>query len=409
MGRFFGGERFGRPQFLAGLLLLTFLAQALWLVDRGVRHFPNNGQGFVIHEGLGQWRGEWIAGANFSARLDEWTGLPPVENNEGFDPHHSALWYLVASSPFVLSANAAAVDSQTHRDWLAAVPNLAFGLLLGASLWYVARRLYGNAGGYVALALYCFSPRIICNAALWFAQPELGATWGAFGAVFTAIAVAHTLYAPREVVLWNWRRILLLGLSLALAVGSQFSLAVLLPLSLGFMLYLAPMRRGSAMMIWIAACGVGLIILFASYFFHVGVFWRAIQHASFWGVSGGAFLMSGAYQQGIERFGQSSPALVLALPTALIAYVAWPRARYFGNTAPLLVALLFLVLGLGTPHYPGLGFHLAALPFLFAFVGGVVADLLETGQRSLALACAGALLVASGLWNVWQLIRLASG
>ena len=24
--------------------------------------------------------------------------------------------------------------------------------MLGASLWYVARRLYGNAGGYVALA-----------------------------------------------------------------------------------------------------------------------------------------------------------------------------------------------------------------------------------------------------------------
>lgn len=409
MGRFFSRERFGRPQFLAGVLLLAFLAQALWLVDRGMRRFPDSGESFVIREGLGQWRGEWVAGAYFSARLNEWGDLPPVEDQDGFDPHHSALWYAVASAPFVLSWNAPAADSRAYWGLLADAPPLVFGVLLGASLWYVSRRLYGDAGGYVALALYCFSPRIICNAASWFAQPELGAAWGAFGAVFTAIAVAHTLYAPREVVLWNWRRILLLGLSLALAVGSQFSLAILLPLSLGFMLYLAPMRRGSAVVIWAAACIVGLTLLFSSYCFHAGVFWQAMRHASFWGISARALVMSGAYQQAVKQFGRSSPALVLALPGALIAYFVWPRSRYFGNTAPLLVALLFLLLGLGTPHYPGLGFHLAALPFLFAFVAGVVADLLETRQRSLVLACVGALLGAAALWNIWQLVKVGSG
>ena len=87
---------------------------------------------------------------------------------------------------------------------------------------------------------------LVRASALWFAQPETGAAWGSFGAIFTAIAVAHTLYAPREVVLWNWRRIALLGLSLALAVGSQFSLIVVVPLALAFMLYLAPTRRVAA-------------------------------------------------------------------------------------------------------------------------------------------------------------------
>ena len=96
---------------------------------------------------------------------------------------------------------------------LAASPYLFFGVMLGASLWYVARRLYGNAGGYIALALYCFSPAMIVNVAGAQSLGEMGAVWGAFGTVFTAIAVAHTLYAPREVVFWNWRRILLLGLS----------------------------------------------------------------------------------------------------------------------------------------------------------------------------------------------------
>ena len=107
--------------------------------------------------------------------------------------------------------------------WRARLPFIAIGVLLGASLWYVARRLYGNAGGYIALALYAFSPAIIMRAAE--IQPAIVAAWGAFGMVFTAIAVSHTLYAPRAVVLWNWKRIGLLGLAIALGVGSHLSLA----------------------------------------------------------------------------------------------------------------------------------------------------------------------------------------
>ena len=37
MGGFFTRERFGRPQVLAALMLLAFLAQCLWLVERGWR------------------------------------------------------------------------------------------------------------------------------------------------------------------------------------------------------------------------------------------------------------------------------------------------------------------------------------------------------------------------------------
>src|SRR5262249_41148623 len=145
------------------------------------------------------------------------------------------LCYLLSSLGLLYEGQDA--TSIPHWGWLARLPSIIFGMLLGASLWYVSRRLYGNAGGYIALSLYCFSPAILQNSTLWFAQPEISAAWGTFGAIFTAIAVAHTLYAPREVVLWNWRRILLLGLSLVLAVGCQFSLVVLIPITLGFMLY----------------------------------------------------------------------------------------------------------------------------------------------------------------------------
>jgi hypothetical protein len=410
MGRFFTHERFGQPQLLAGVLLLLFLAQCVWLVGKRESSNLNSGELFRIREGLGQWHGEWIAGTASSERQEVWDDLPPgAVLNDGYDANHSALWYLIAAAPLLTWSGSLPLRSLGSLVWLARVPYLLFGLWLGASLWYVSRRLYGNAGGYIALALYCFSPGIIRNSALWSAQPEIGAAWGAFGAVFTAIAVAHTLYAPREVVVWNWRRILLLALSLTLAVGSQFSLIIVIPVALAFMLYLAPGRRVAATVIWAVACGIGFLLLYAAYFFHTRTFWQAIGHASLLKITWNSFAMPPAYREIAAQLGQISPALVLAVPAALIIYMAWPRARYFGNTAPLLVAVLFLLVGLGTPHYPGLGFQLMAIPFLFVFVAGVAADLLETRHRSLALASVGALLVANALWSVWELARAGRG
>jgi hypothetical protein len=98
----------------------------------------------------------------------------------------------------------------------------------------------------------------------------------------------------------------------------------------------------------------------------------------------------------------------VALPVALGAYLAWKRARYFGNTAPLGIALLLFILATGAaPQFAGYGFHLAALVFLFVFVAGVFADLLETRHGLIVTASLSGLLVASAIWNVFQLARLA--
>jgi hypothetical protein len=415
MGRFFTRERFGRPQFLAGLLLLAFLAQCAWLVRSGSRRRQASmDEIYRLEQGLQLWgkrNSGWTAYVPLAEPHPEkeFESYPRLVIGEGYDPHHSPLWYLIASAPLLLWPGLVQPDMLPYVRWLTCVPYLMFGLLLGASLWYVARRLYGNAGGYIALTLYCFSPAIIRSSALWSAQPEMGAAWGAFGAVFTAIAVTHTLYAPREVVVWNWRRILLLGLSLALAVGCQFSLIVVLPVALGFMLYLAPTRRAAAIAIWTASCLVGFLLLFASYSFDIGAFLEGMRHATFLTMSWQAFGMPSAYGRVLAQLGNSSPALVLALPVALVTYMAWPRTRYFGNTAPLLIAGLFLVLSLGAPHYPGLGFQLMAVPFLFVFVAGVMADLLDTPYRNLVLACVCGLLTAYAIWNVAELVRVSRG
>ena len=415
MSGFFTRERFGEPQALAGLLLLVFLAECVWLAGRTIRASGavDFGEAFRIKEGLRQWHGERIAGTSYpllerqeQQNKDANLNSVYLENNNGYDAYHSPLYYLIASAPLLLRSDSFQADNELYWGWLARAPYLVFGVLLGASLWYVSRRLYGNAGGYIALMLYSFSPGMIRNSAIWFTQPEIGAAWGAFGAIFTAIAVAHTLYAPREVVMWNWRRILLLGLSLALAIGSQFSLIIVIPLALAFMLYLAPDRRGAAVAIWTVACGIGFVLIFASYCFRPDAFWKGLCHATFLGLTWKVFGMTTTYQQLLARVGQMSPALVLATPAALVAYLLWPRARYFGNTAPLLLAALFLVLGLATPHYPGLGFQFVAVPFLFVFVAGLAADLLETRSRNLVMACLWGLLGANALWSLIQLARV---
>src|SRR5437773_8351562 len=412
MAGFFTHERFGRPQILAALMLLAFLAQCLWLVEQGWQTgtvYPE--EIYRLEQGTALWkhRGLSVVSPDLEKEFDPALPSQHARAEDGsHDAYPSPLWYLIASASLAVSPVTLRPENIRELHRLAVAPYIVFGLLLGASLWYVSRRLFGNAGGYIALALYCFSPGIVRSSAIWSAEPEVGAAWGAFGVIFTAIAVAHTLYAPREVVLWNWRRIVLLGLSLALAVGSQFSLIVVLPLTLAFMLYVVPGRRTAAAVIWAAAVGIGTLILFASYFFHAGAFWQGMRHASFLGISGSALLTPLSYKRVVAQLGQSSPALVLALPFALAIWAGWRRARYFGNTAPLLMAVLLLLFAVGTPHYPGLGFQLVAVPFLFVFVAGIAADLLESGHKNLVTACVWGLLVANAGWNLWELARAGS-
>ena len=244
---------------------------------------------------------------------------------------------------------------------------------------------------------------------MWHTEPEIAATWGAFGAIFTAIAVAHTLYAPREVILWNWRRIVLLGISLAIAIGSQFSLIILVPLALAFLLYVAPIRRPAGFVIWIASCAVAALLLFSFYFFHARAFAEGMRHAEFWGATFRGFTVLGVYKQVALNTLRACPALALALPVTVVTYVVWPRTRYFGNTAPLLVAVLFFVLGIAHPHQAGAGFLLAAIPFLFIFVSGVLADLMETRYRSIVTACVLGMMAAYVVWSLFNLAQVQQG
>jgi hypothetical protein len=410
MVRYFTRERFGRPQFLAASLLLAFLAQALWLVyaELGVSQAIDGEEETRINEGLKQWHRRGAAGAPFMEHVDnpfaQWS--EPGEN--GFDPERSPLLYLVSAAPLLAWPHGLISETAIYWRWLPRIPFLACGVFLGASLWYVARRLCGNTGGFIALTLYAFSPAFIQSAAAWHIEPHIVAAWGAFGAIFTAIAVAHTLYAPREVILWNWRRIVLLGVALAIAVGSQFSLVILVPMALGFLLYVAPVRRRAGVVIWLAACAVAFFLLVATYFFHLHAFAVSLRHAHFWGFIVQAFATIGIYKQVVRQTIGACPALVIALPVAVATYVLWPRTRYFGNTAPLLVAILFILLATADPH-SFTGFLLSTVPFLFVFVAGVLGDLLETKYRAVILGSVLALLITYAARTLLALAQVSQG
>jgi len=412
-------EGFRGPQVAAATLLLMYLLQCVWLIrvqtlqasgpDSDLRSGLHSDEAWSVRQGLAQWKGGAIAGTPGSFRSESGAGSPSAGRTgagrvrDGYDQDRSPLYYLIAAAPPVIRSSWL---PESFGPLIAATPYLFVGAMLGASLWYVARRLYGNAGGYIALALYCFSPAMI-NVAGTQSPGEMGAVWGTFGTVFTAIAVAHTLYAPREVVFWNWRRILLLGLSLALAAGNQFSLGSMALAILPIMLWIAPVRPRAVIVIWIAAIGVTAVLLFAAYFFHPALFWRGMLHARWIDFGFGAFEIWLSYRNVAHVIWAGSPALVLVLPVALITYFGWKRARYFGNTAPLLVAALLAVLALGAPDFPGRGFHLAMLVFLFVFVGGVFADLIEAEHGMLVTAVLCGLLGACAIRNLYELARLS--
>jgi hypothetical protein len=385
MRPFFHRERFGVPQVIGAALLLVQLGQCAW---------------FIAYVPLTQMEATYVRG-----------GLDYMSRQAvTFDTVRSPLVSLIAAFPLrVLHPDATShyydqfyLDS--HR-WLIRLPFVMAGLLLGASLWYVARRLYGNTGGYIALGLYSFNPAVVSHSSM--VNPDVITAWGAFGAVFTSIAVAHTLYSPREVVLWNWRRILLLGFCIYLMVGGQFSAAVLLVPALAFMLWAVPERRGTAVVIFIASVTAGLVFLTAAYLFRIAEFGHGLATAHWLHPSVQSLLSPFVYRLATALYLHEAPGPVFLFLLALSTYLAWPRARFFGNTAPLLVLLLTFLLAVAMPGAAGYGFYFVALPFLMLFSSGVLTDVLENPRLNWALGIVMGVLLTQAVVGCMGLAHLS--
>jgi len=378
MSRFFTRERFGSAQLAAAIILLFFFGQCIWfsarvpLTDREVA--------FVM-QGQRQWRMQEIS----------------------FHDQASPVTGLIAAAP-LLTSHPPEQDLHSYWRWLARMPFMLAGALYGASIWYVARRLYGNVAGYIALILYSFSPWFIIHSAM--VQPEVIAGWAAFGGIFTAIGVAHSLYAPREVVLWNWKRILLLAGALGVGSAAYPAVILLVPMALGFMWYLVPKRRGAATVILLASCVLGAILLWAAYGFHFSAMGQAIRSSHVFHVSPDSYSAPITWAWIVNFFVIQQPTVTFLLVVSLVTFAFWKRARFFGTAAPLIVFAMLLLIGIGMPTQGGMPFYLMALPFALVFISGVMTDLLESRYASISLGVVVGVLVGHVVISMTGLLRM---
>jgi len=379
--------KFGRPQQMAALLLLVFLAECLWVVGRqqlSQQDYRYAECGREMWERPSPLAGYFTTCGNlngdgtFAYRV---AGLPLTVQRLallGADRLRNPENRVYAQS----SLNGSTWEARHELfsvKYLLHLPFIFFAIWLGGGLWWVCRRLFGNEGGFFALGLYCFCPAIVRSAVT--PNNEVLAMWGLYGLVYAAMGVAHAMQGPRR----KWRpRIALLAVSLGLTAAAHLLAAIIgFVMAVVWMMYLAQRRRSYVMQILVFSAVGALAILFASYAFRLAPF-------SYVFTGGGARFWFAL--DGVRRFflSTTNAPIVVATLVALLLYVSTRRCRYFGNTAPLvMIFLLFPLVTTQTASQPWLW----ALPFLFTFVGGVFADVLEMRQRKMFLALSGTILL----------------
>jgi hypothetical protein len=388
--------RFNLPQRIAAGLLLLFMAQAFWLTGHQTlteRDYQYARCGREMWERPSPLAGYFTSCGNIHDGILAYraAGLPLTLNIdvERFEDNFRKPEDKVVQTLDATTSTWELRHQLTHILLLLRLPFIAAGVMLGGALWWVTRRLFGNLGGYTALALYCFSPAIL-RASIE-PNPEILTALGFFGGLYTSIGVAHAMQGPRR----KWRpRIVLLTICFGVVAASHIAaLPVLFLLGFALMLWIAEGRRSQVMPVLLTATVGAFLLLFACYGFSPDAFSYLFR-------SDAAQL--GFSFQPARHFFASLPNAGIAVATgaALLLYLGLRKTLYFGNTAPLVttVALIFLIT-VGVTGNP----LLWAQPFLLTFLGGVFADAYETPRGKLAMAAAGAVLALQAIFCLLSL------
>ena len=392
--------RFNLPQRIAAALLAIFLIQGLWLTsrqtltDRDYQYArcgretwekPSPLTGYYtscgnIHDGILVYR---LAGLPLTLNLLLERGLDRFRAPEDrvVQPLGDAGY--TSLSPWELR------HQLTHLLLLLRLPFLAAGCLLGGGLWWVTRRLYGNLGGYTALGLYCFSPPVL--RACISPNGEVLAGLGVFAGVYTCIGVAHAMQGPRR----KWRpRLVLLTAAFGVAAGAHIvALPVAALLGLVLMLWVAEGRRSQVLPVVLVAAVGAMILAFVCYGFSPDAFSYLFRSS--------AGFLSVSLDPARRFFSTFTNAgTTIAAGAAAVLYLGLPKARYFGNSVPLICTLVLLALTMtGAQGSPWLW----ALPFLLTFIGGVFADAYEGPRGKWALVAGGAVVLLQAVFCLLSL------
>jgi hypothetical protein len=173
------------------------------------------------------------------------------------------------------------------------------------------------------------------------------------------------------------------------------------------MIWAVPHRRAAALAILGSATVIGFALIAVTYGVHISRFAHGLATAKWFGVSFEAFhttllsLILGFY-------GNASPATGLLFVIAFGTYLAWRRTRFFGNSAPLIVSVMLLVIGIFMAVNVGALFFFYALPFLLVFASGVFADLLESKDPGVPAGIGYGLMLAQVIYSLVGLMRVFS-
>lgn len=403
---------FNLPQRIAAGMLLLFLAQGLWITAHqslSDRDYQYARCGREMWERPSVLTGYFTTCGNIRDGVLAYrmAGLPLTLNllaQRSLDLFRKPEDRVVQAGGPTEGSSSAGRESQgelstwelrhqmTHILLLLRLPFLACGCILGGGLWWVTRRLYGNMGGYIALALYCFSPAVL--RACVTPNPEVFAALGVYGGVYTCIGVAHAMQGPRR----KWRpRIVLLTVIFGIAAAAHIAaLPVAALLGLVFMLWVAESRRSQVLPILLLASVGALLLVFACYGFSPDAFSYLFRSAA-------GFLWFSLDPARRFFFTLGNAGITLAAASAALLYLLVRRSRYFGNTTPLLCALVLMILvTMGVPSSPWFW----ALPFLLTFIGGVFADAFEGPRGRWAIAAGGSIVALQVVFCVLSLPRL---
>jgi 4-amino-4-deoxy-L-arabinose transferase-like glycosyltransferase len=309
---------------------------------------------------------------------------------------------------------------------LGRLPMLALSVLLGWVLFRVGRRIFGDAGGLLALAIYVLDPNVVANSCL--VTTDIGLTLFFFLTIVAA---------------WRWAerpapgRLALAGAAFGATLASKFTavwivpaigtLAILLvvsdvPLPARPWSHLSPIldrragirrRLGALLVAALLMAAVGAVVLAAAYF-GVGLpaYWKGLTQGMKHTGEGhmaylaGNYSMDGWWHYFLFAYALKTPIgiLIILAAAAAAAFRGWRAGRRTEIVLLVPLALLLVITGLWRVNI-GLRHLLPAYPFLYIAAGRLLAPPSAASRRAGRLAAAVAILGVA--WTGVEAARIA--
>lgn len=379
---------------VAALLVLMFgLA-----VGSMLHKSPTFDEGFYIARGWVYWRTGHLMPLGHPPLTNLLSGLGVLLEPGLPDPHTLDGWQ--EDNPELLSE-----DLLWHQGinasrvvFLARMPTILLGLMLGAVIWRWGRDLYGPWGAALALGVYALCPNILANTQL--ATTDLGVA-----AFYIMTLYAWSRFLSRRT--WPW--LIISGVLFGLAQASKFSALLLIP-TLGLMtLWVAwrdrafapalfrparaelqktaplPARLGSALIALVIMGLVGLAALWAAHLFSLqftgpGSYIGELQHFLSLASEGHrAYLLGRLSQTGWWYYHPFVLLVKTPLPTLALLGGAVGLAALHGlnprEWEVIFPALLYLGFSMLGSLNVGIRYLLPMLPLLYLFVARLAAGL----------------------------------